>query len=192
MCPLGALLGVFSRFTILTLVKDEEKCTGCNACTKSCQGAAEPKPGKEWQTAECLMCFNCFDSCPEDALSFRFRWSSPQSNKKPDMGRRAVLAGILAGVSFPLLGRLDGQAHTVSNPRLIRPPGSLAEKDFLTLCQRCGLCMKVCPFSHPETLVHNLVREGIRRSAFARTVSVWGDRLLYGRRVKHARPERME
>jgi len=145
LCPLGALLGIFSRFTLLTLVKDEEKCTGCNACTKSCQGAAEPEPGKDWQSAECLMCFNCFDSCPEDALSFRFRWSSPQSNKKPDMGRRAVLAGILAGVSLPLLGRLDGQAHNVSNPRLIRPPGSLAEKDFLTLCQRCGLCMKVCP-----------------------------------------------
>jgi ferredoxin/uncharacterized membrane protein len=46
----------------------------------------------------------------------------------------------------------------------------------------CGLCMKVCPFSHPSTLVHNLVRAGIKRSAFARTVSVWGDDLLYGRR----------
>ena len=46
----------------------------------------------------------------------------------------------------------------------------------------CGLCMKVCPFSHPPTLIHNLVRAGIRRSAVARTVSVWGDNLLYGKR----------
>ena len=46
----------------------------------------------------------------------------------------------------------------------------------------CGLCMKVCPFSHPPTLVHNLVRMGIKRSAIARSVSVWGDDLLYGRR----------
>ena len=145
LCPLGALLGVFSRFTILTLVKDKEKCTGCNACTKSCQGAASPIPGEEWESAECLMCFNCFDTCPENALSFKFRWSSPLLNKKPDMGRRAVLAGILAGISLPLLGRLDGHTHKVSDPRLIRPPGSLAEKEFLTLCQRCGLCMKVCP-----------------------------------------------
>jgi ferredoxin len=145
LCPLGGLLGIFSRFTLLTLVKDEKKCTGCNACTKSCQGAAEPEPGKEWQSAECLMCFNCFDTCPEDALSFKFRFSTPKSNRKPDMGRRAVLAGIIAGVSLPLLGRLDGQARNISNPRLIRPPGSLSEKDFLALCQRCGLCMKVCP-----------------------------------------------
>jgi len=40
---------------------------------------------------------------------------------------------------------LDGQIHKVSDPRLIRPPGSLPEKEFLRLCQRCGLCMKVCP-----------------------------------------------
>jgi ferredoxin len=45
----------------------------------------------------------------------------------------------------------------------------------------CGLCMKVCPYSHPPTFVHNLVRSGIRRSAFARRIAVWGDDLLYGK-----------
>ncbi len=47
----------------------------------------------------------------------------------------------------------------------------------------CGLCMRVCPYSHPPTFAHNLIRAGIRRSAFARTVSVWGDDLIYGRNV---------
>jgi len=144
LCPLGALLGIFSRVSILRLEKDHEKCTNCKLCTKSCQGASSPMPGQEWENAECLMCFNCFDSCPEGALSFRFR-KSPRLNRAPDMGRRAVLTGILAGISMPLLGRLGGRVHKVSDPRLIRPPGSLPEKDFLRLCQRCGLCMKVCP-----------------------------------------------
>jgi len=44
-----------------------------------------------------------------------------------------------------LLGRLDGRVDKVEDPRLIRPPGSLAEADFLQTCQRCGLCMRVCP-----------------------------------------------
>jgi reductive dehalogenase len=48
----------------------------------------------------------------------------------------------------------------------------------------CGLCMKVCPFSHPDTLVHNILRQGIKRSSFARSVSVRGDDLLYGKKVK--------
>ncbi|RKX26209.1 MAG: hypothetical protein DRP45_04085 [Candidatus Zixiibacteriota bacterium] len=48
----------------------------------------------------------------------------------------------------------------------------------------CGLCMKVCPYSHPPTFVHNIVRTGIRHSTFARRVSVWADDLFYGRKAK--------
>ncbi len=45
----------------------------------------------------------------------------------------------------------------------------------------CGLCMKICPYSHPETFVHRVVRTGIARSAFARRVAVLGEDLFYGR-----------
>ena len=144
LCPLGALLGIFSRISILKLEKYAQKCTACNLCLKHCQGAASPRPDQEWETAECLMCLNCFNVCPEDALAFRFVWS-PEPNRKPDIGRRALLGGLTAGISFPLFARLDGRIDKVSDPRLIRPPGSLPEKEFLELCQRCGLCMKVCP-----------------------------------------------
>ncbi|MFO7600407.1 MAG: 4Fe-4S binding protein [Candidatus Desulfacyla sp.] len=144
LCPLGALFGIFSRFSVLRLEKRPATCTDCRKCTLSCQGAASPGPGVDWDSSECLLCFNCFGECPEDALTFRFDWS-PAQHRGPDMGRRAVLGGLLAGVSIPFLGRLDGQIYTVSDPRLIRPPGSVGEKDFLRLCQRCGLCMKVCP-----------------------------------------------
>ena len=144
LCPLGALLGLCSRFSPLVLEKDQSRCTDCNRCVKQCQGAASPKPGIRWEKAECLMCFNCFAACPEDAVTFRFRWAPGQS-PKPDIGRRAVLGGLMVGFCLPFLGRLDGQVHKVSNPSLIRPPGSLPEDAFLTLCQRCGLCMKVCP-----------------------------------------------
>lgn len=150
LCPLGALLGIFSRLSLLKLNKDQDKCTNCQRCTKSCQGAASPIPGQDWESAECLFCFNCFHACPEDALSFRFS-RIPKSNKRPDIGRRVLLTGLLAGVSLPFFGKLDGQIHKVSDPRLIRPPGSLEESDFLSLCQRCGLCMKACPTNviHP-------------------------------------------
>lgn len=144
LCPLGALLGIFSRISILKLEKYEEKCTDCNLCLKHCQGAASPRPDQDWEAAECLMCFNCHNVCPEDALAFRFTWR-PERNHQPDIGKRAVLSGLAAGISLPLLARLDGQLDKVSDPRLIRPPGALEEEEFLELCQRCGLCMKVCP-----------------------------------------------
>ena len=61
------------------------------------------------------------------------------------MGKRAFLGGVVTGLSVPLLGKLDGKMYKVAPPELIRPPGSLRESDFLARCQRCGLCMKVCP-----------------------------------------------
>jgi len=49
----------------------------------------------------------------------------------------------------------------------------------------CGLCMRVCPYSHPPTLVHNIVRTGIKRSTVARHLAIRADDLLYGRKVTH-------
>jgi len=144
LCPLGALMGIFSRVSLLKLKKYPDKCTNCNLCVKHCQGAASPHPDQVWEAAECLACFNCHNICPEEALAFTFTWQL-KLNQKPDIGRRALLGSMLAGFSLPLLGRLDGRLDKVADPRLIRPPGSLPEKDFLKLCQRCGLCMKVCP-----------------------------------------------
>ena len=48
----------------------------------------------------------------------------------------------------------------------------------------CGLCMKVCPYSHPQTFLHNLVRAGCRRSSLARRISVWADDFFYGRKLR--------
>jgi len=46
----------------------------------------------------------------------------------------------------------------------------------------CGQCMRVCPYSHPDSLLHNGVRWGLRRSTLFRHVALRLDDLLYGRR----------
>jgi epoxyqueuosine reductase QueG len=46
----------------------------------------------------------------------------------------------------------------------------------------CAICMKVCPFSHKRNIVHNVIRAGIRRSSFARKLSLFGDDLFYGKK----------
>lgn len=61
------------------------------------------------------------------------------------------------------------------------------EKCFTFWCRSgtdCARCIAVCPYSHPDSLVHNLVRAGIRRSALFRRLALWGDDLLYGRKPK--------
>jgi ferredoxin len=46
----------------------------------------------------------------------------------------------------------------------------------------CGVCMAVCPYSHPDNWAHNLVRWAVRHSGIARRAALWLDDALYGRK----------
>jgi ferredoxin len=46
----------------------------------------------------------------------------------------------------------------------------------------CGICMSICPFSHPDHWGHNLIRWAIQRSGAARRAALWLDDLFYGRK----------
>ncbi|MCP4711551.1 MAG: reductive dehalogenase [Planctomycetes bacterium] len=52
----------------------------------------------------------------------------------------------------------------------------------------CAVCVNVCPYSHPATPMHNLVRQAIRKNALARRLALKGDDLFYGRRPKFTYP----
>ena len=69
-CPLGALLGIFSRFALWRIDRDPVRCTDCDLCLKSCEGASDPQA--DLRKSECFVCLNCIEDCPHDALSFRF------------------------------------------------------------------------------------------------------------------------
>jgi len=54
----------------------------------------------------------------------------------------------------------------------------------------CGICMNVCPYSHPNTFYHNLIRWGIARSGFFRRVALRLDDIFYGKEpTKRETPE---
>jgi hypothetical protein len=42
--------------------------------------------------------------------------------------------------------------------------------------------MKVCPYSHPTGVAHDVVRWLIRRNDVARQMALWADDLIYGRK----------
>jgi MauM/NapG family ferredoxin protein len=143
LCPLGALLGVLSRYAVLQREVSED-CNSCGACTFDCQGGAAPAQKEKWRKAECLACMNCDDLCPKNVVRFGF-FKKPQTAYL-DLGKRRVLGMILTGLAAVPLVRISGinKQAGAGEPRLIRPPGSLEEKQFLETCVKCGECMKVC------------------------------------------------
>ena len=143
LCPLGALLGIVSRWSILGLVKTPEHCDNCNRCLMRCQGGDDPIGGVPWRQTECHLCLNCTDECPEHGLQFKF--FPVQKSIAVNLQRRKVLTGLAAGAAVvPLLRSTPGFA-VERDERLLRPPGALDEEYFLSRCIRCGECMKVCP-----------------------------------------------
>jgi polyferredoxin/ferredoxin len=142
LCPLGALLGLLSRFSLLRR-SVSEGCTSCGACAGVCHGNAAPDQKEAWRDAECLYCWNCDDICPQNAV--RFGFFGKRRAAAMDLGRRQVITSALSGIVAAPLLRSGPFAHQgFSQHHLIRPPGSLEEGQFLRRCVKCGECMKVC------------------------------------------------
>jgi polyferredoxin len=145
LCPLGAFLGVISRFALFGMEKDHSKCTDCNLCLVNCQGADSPQGGVKHRQDECHMCLNCETACPEDVIKFRFLPNRKGTIQKPDLTRRTVVAASAAGVVGIPAMRIANWPDKAYSEKVIRPPGAVEEREFLERCIRCAECMKVCP-----------------------------------------------
>lgn len=143
LCPLGALLGVFARFSLFRISRQGDACSTCTLCTFACQGADEPLG--DHRVGECHVCLNCTTACPDGALQYRFLPPLPTRPASPDLARRYLIGSALAGlVAAPIL-RAAGGGRQVAHSRLLRPPGARGETDFLARCIKCSLCQQACP-----------------------------------------------
>lgn len=153
LCPLGAFLGILSRYSLLKK-SISEGCTSCGVCQAVCSSAAID------DKRECMVCMNCDDICPEDAIKFGFGRSDVRTSF--DLKRRNVIFAIIAGVfSVPFLRTTPLSRMGNFNPKLIRPPGALPEEEFLARCIRCGECMKVCITNGLQPTLFEAGLEGI-------------------------------
>ena len=167
LCPLGALLGFLSRFALWRIDRDVTRCTDCNLCLAHCEGASDPQAAL--RKSECFVCFNCIDDCPEDALSFRFLpvkkpvLTRQPLSKLPETEvawpalprRQLLLTGVLGVLAYPLVRLSAAVNPRAFDKKAIRPPGSVAEPEFLERCIKCDQCINVCPTNvlQPATLM---------------------------------------
>ncbi len=142
-CPLGALLGVLSRWAFWRIERDPDKCVNCDLCLQSCEGASDPH--RQLRMSECFVCFNCIEDCPHGALRFAFLPPRRHEIRNPDIGRRKAAFAALVGGLFFGWSRAEGKSTRDFSSKVIRPPGSVEEQEFLKRCIKCGQCIRVCP-----------------------------------------------
>ena len=65
-CPLGALYGLFNKFSIFGIKIDNSKCINCDLCKKKCQMDIS-----HVGDMECISCGECIDVCPTNAITWK-------------------------------------------------------------------------------------------------------------------------
>jgi polyferredoxin/ferredoxin len=143
LCPLGALLGVMGRFSLWRIGKKTDDCRHCKLCEANCEGGCEPAAAI--RTNECVLCMNCLHECKHDLITFSTLPSAGGEMVAPELSRREATFTLLSGIALLPMLNLSGSTARNYNPAVIRPPGALAEPEFLSRCLKCGQCMRICP-----------------------------------------------
>ena len=142
-CPLGGLLGLVSRVSLLRRTVDQEKCNSCRRCARECPvNAIDSEKAYASDPAECTLCLKCVENCPTHAIALQ-QQTEPAKPELEGLTRRQALGSfgiMLAGVALLRLAPL----LRGSDQRRLRPPGS-TEDDLMKKCIRCGICVSHCP-----------------------------------------------
>ena len=78
-CPLGAIYGLFSRFSVIGVKADAGRCNRCGACVRHCAMDVRRVGDRE-----CIHCGKCMDVCSQGAISIR---AGSVTLRAPETGR---------------------------------------------------------------------------------------------------------
>lgn len=180
-CPVGTVLGFFSRFSLFRITIDESKCNRCGLCSRKCKAACID--GKEHRVdySRCVACMDCIDTCNHGAIGFRMRTKASEKktgkDAKPkaesdqiDTARRSFLSAtaVLAATSVVKAQekKVDGGLAVIEDKKIpvratpIVPPGAWSARHFAQHCTACQLCVSACPNNvlRPSTDLQKLMQ----------------------------------
>lgn len=65
-CPLGAASGLLGKLSPVYLKREEDACTSCKLCTKSCPMGLNIHDAQTIKSADCITCLECVGACPRN------------------------------------------------------------------------------------------------------------------------------
>ena len=81
-CPVGTVLGLFSRFSLFRPVINTNKCKNCSLCARRCKAACIDYKNHNIDHSRCVACMDCIDNCKHGALRLECRFGNKRSDKK--------------------------------------------------------------------------------------------------------------
>ena len=159
--PVGTVLGFLSRFSLLRVTIDKEKCNVCGLCSRKCKAACIDGKNHTVDYSRCVACMDCIDTCRHGAISFGLRRKKETVAKQPvnagqiDDARRSFLTATAIVATAATVKaqekKVDGGLAVIEDKKIperatpIVPPGAWSARDFARHCTACQLCVSVCP-----------------------------------------------
>ena len=174
-CPVGTVLGFFSRYSLFRPEIDAEKCTNCSLCSRKCKAACINYKDHRIDYSRCVTCMDCIDSCKHGAISYKYRFGKKEIKETSETGntnnaRRSFLTGMgLVLVSSAVKAQekqVDGGLAVILDKKVparttpLVPPGAKGLRNMRTRCTGCQLCVSVCPNQvlRPSTKLETLMQ----------------------------------
>ena len=162
-CPVGTILSFISRYSLLKVHFDTEKCKNCSLCSKNCKAACIDYKTHTVDASRCVVCGDCIESCKFGALKYTRGTSKTSttsttrdtSTTSIDPSKRSFLlssallttAALAQDKDKIMDGGLADIEDKVAPERQtpLVPPGSLSLKNMERNCTGCQLCISECP-----------------------------------------------
>ena len=171
-CPVGTVLGLLARFSLLKPRIDTDKCVNCGLCARHCKAACIDSKNHAIDYSRCVACMDCLSECKHGAISYCRAGASapvpvePKGKSVSDASRRRALSAT-AFVALSSLAsaqqkkkktlqdfvdmKKDGgfapikERKTPDRVSPLAPPGALSVRNLERHCTGCQLCVSVCP-----------------------------------------------
>jgi ferredoxin len=167
-CPVGTVLSFISRFSLLKIHFDENKCKNCSLCTKNCKAACIDFKNHQVDYSRCVVCGDCIESCKFGALKYSRKansisqtstitetnGTSETSQASVDPSKRAFLlasAMVTTAALAQEAKHVDGGLADIIEKKAperqtpVVPPGARSLKNMTQHCTGCQLCVSKCP-----------------------------------------------
>lgn len=159
-CPVGTTLSFFSRFSLMRVRFDKDKCRNCSLCEKNCKTSAIDFKAGTVDYSRCVVCGDCLDKCKFDSLHYEPVWRPVKKTTKTEErdvseSRRAFLTGIAVAAGTAAMAqakvKVDGGLAVIEDKEQVErktklvPAGAKGLKHFSNHCTACQLCVSTCP-----------------------------------------------
>ncbi|MCJ7447805.1 MAG: 4Fe-4S dicluster domain-containing protein [Bacteroidales bacterium] len=153
-CPVGTLLGLLSKISLLRIKFDKSACTRCGRCAIGCKSSCIDFLQYHVDVTRCVDCFNCINICPDKALSYGLVNLKKKEQKTDESRRKFVAGSVLLMLGLPhLVKGQDKKAPVPTKVSTVKenktspvcPPGGVSIADLNKDCTACSLCITACP-----------------------------------------------